>query len=75
MSQKHKNRRATESPNSAAIRAVDAPGPEKSVQQTQRTISNGPPQEPHGLTWQPILVMVMIGVGFLVVLLKILGLF
>ena len=75
MSQKHKNRRQSEPAGDTVVQAPESRDTGKIAEQSQKTVREGSAEEPGGLTWQPILVFAMLGLGLIVVVAKILGLF
>jgi hypothetical protein len=75
MSNKRKNQRESEAGIQIADPVIESRPTEKSSPESQKATPPGHNGEERGLTWQPIFVLVMIGLSVLMLLGKVLGLF
>jgi hypothetical protein len=75
MSHKHKAHREVVSTSHGSDPAVESRPIEKMPIEPFRALPPAPDHEAQGLTWQPIFVFVAIGLGFVVILAKVLKLF
>jgi hypothetical protein len=75
MSHKQKNQRQTVAVLQSVESTLEPRPAAKVAQEAPKTPAQKAPGEDTGLTWQPTFVLVVIGIGFLVLLAKILNLF
>ena len=75
MSQKHKNHRETIADLQSPDSVIESRPAEKPPQEYPNTLPRQSTGEAAGLTWQPLFVLVVIGLSVLVVLAKILKVF
>ncbi len=75
MSNKRKNHRETTEGLQTADPVIESRSPEKSSPVSQKATPPGHKGEERGLTWQPLFVLVVIGLSVLMLLGKVLGLF
>ena len=75
MSHKQKNQRQPVAAPQSAESTVEPRPAAKVAQESPKTPPQRASGEDKGLTWQPTFILVVIGIGFLVLLAKILNLF